>query len=126
MWRRLSPRDHPGVALGLSSLAFTLESLGRAAEALPLLEESLAMRRRLFPGDHPDVAAGLNNLAMTLDSLGRAAEALPFHERAIAMKRRLFRATTRAWHRASTTSPPRSIRWAARLRRFRSSWRRSR
>jgi tetratricopeptide (TPR) repeat protein len=65
--------------------------LGRAAEALPQFEQSLAMRRRLHGGrDHKEVAQSLNNVAWCLLALGRTAEALPQFEMALAMRRRVF------------------------------------
>jgi tetratricopeptide (TPR) repeat protein len=68
-----------------------LESLGRADEALPRVEEGLAMRKRLFGDrDHPEVALSTNNLAACLESLGRAGEALPRYEQALAMMKRLY------------------------------------
>ena len=36
---------------------------GKLAEALPLLEKSLAIRKQVLGDDHPDVAQSCNNIA---------------------------------------------------------------
>ena len=36
---------------------------GKLAEALPLLEKSLAIRKQVLGDDHPKVAESLNNIA---------------------------------------------------------------
>jgi tetratricopeptide (TPR) repeat protein len=91
MDRRLQgDRDHPDVALGLNNVAACLEALGRAGEALPLFDASLAMWTRLVgERDDPGVSRGLNNVAFCLEALGRAGEALPRYEACLAMDRRL-------------------------------------
>jgi tetratricopeptide (TPR) repeat protein len=91
MYQRLVQGDHPRVALSLNNVAYCLQVLGRAAEALPKYEAALAMRERLLKGDHPDVANSLNNVADCLRSLGLAEEALPRYEAALEMYQRLFK-----------------------------------
>jgi tetratricopeptide (TPR) repeat protein/predicted Ser/Thr protein kinase len=82
--------ESPEYATAMQSYALCLNSLGRFTEALPMFNESLAIRRKLHPGDHPDITHSLNNIGFCLDSLGRPDEALPLFEEALAMSRRLF------------------------------------
>jgi tetratricopeptide (TPR) repeat protein len=80
-------------AYWLSSLGIRLCELGRAAEALPVLREAVAIRRELAAagqGRHrADLAKSLLNLDVTLSELGRPAEALPVIEEAVAIRREL-------------------------------------
>ncbi|MFQ5845179.1 MAG: CHAT domain-containing protein, partial [Planctomycetota bacterium] len=78
----------PAVARSLGNLALCLQLLGRAQEARPHHERSLAMLRRLHGDEHHQVATALNNLAFCLDSLGRPDEAKPRYEQAL----RIFQA----------------------------------
>ena len=88
--RQLLARDDPAVLNSVNNVANALESLGRFAKALPLLEEVLAASRRTYPDDHPEVALSLNNLAYCLHSLGRLSDALTYYEEALATQQRRF------------------------------------
>lgn len=87
----LFPGDNSDVAMVINNIASCQNSLGRSHEALPLHEESLAMRRRLTSGvDDLSVAYSLNGLAQCLDTLGRSSEALPKYEEALSIRQRLL------------------------------------
>ncbi len=82
--------DHLDVAKGLGIVGTCLHTLGRDAEALPKLEESLAMLRRLLgKSDDREVAQALGNVAESLGALKRWKDALPKYEESLAMSRRL-------------------------------------
>jgi len=49
----------------LNNIANNYFSLGEPSKALPLLEESLAIRRKTLPPDHPYIALSLKNIATT-------------------------------------------------------------
>jgi serine/threonine protein kinase len=72
--------DHPDVAFALSNLAASIDDNRRA---LPILEESLAMRRRLLGDRHPDVGLSINNLAATLYWMGEVERAVPLLREAL-------------------------------------------
>jgi hypothetical protein len=55
----------------------TYWAAGRTAEAVPLLERTLADRERVLGTDHPDTLTSRNNLAMTHRDPGHTAEAAP-------------------------------------------------
>jgi hypothetical protein len=57
---------------------------GRTAEAIPLLERTLADCERMLGADHPDTLTTRNNLAMAYRAAGRTAEAIPLLERTLA------------------------------------------
>jgi hypothetical protein len=57
---------------------------GRTAEAIPLLERTLADCERVRGGDHPDTLTTRNNLAMAYRAAGRTDEAIPLLERTLA------------------------------------------
>ena len=54
--------DHLDVAIVLTNLASFYQAQLQYQEALPLLEQALAIRERKFGSNHPDVAISLNNL----------------------------------------------------------------
>jgi tetratricopeptide (TPR) repeat protein len=47
---------HPNVAIGINNLARLYEDMGRVAEALPLIEEALAILKTSLGPDHPTTA----------------------------------------------------------------------
>ncbi len=57
---------------------------GRTAEAIPLLERTLADCERVLGTDRPDTMTTRNNLAMAYRAAGRTAEAIPLLERTLA------------------------------------------
>jgi tetratricopeptide (TPR) repeat protein len=62
----------------------------RAAEAIPLLERTLAALERRLGSEHPDAVVTRNNLAVVYQEAGRAAEAIPLFERTLAALQRLL------------------------------------
>lgn len=68
----------------LHNAAMMLTNADRAAEALPLAEESLAIREAHFGRGHPAATPGRSQLALTLRALGRLDEAIALHEATIA------------------------------------------
>src|SRR5918911_1318810 len=79
------PAAELGEALRLNEQAFRLYKEGRYAEAVPLIERSLAIRERAFGPDHPQVAASLNNLAELYLRVGDFVRAEPLYQRALAI-----------------------------------------
>lgn len=67
-----------------NDLATILADSGRAEEARPLYEKSLAVYRGLFGENHPDVATGEANLASLQEDAGDLAGARQGYERALA------------------------------------------
>ncbi len=64
-----------------------LLGLGRAAEALPIAEDTVMRRRRLLGSRHDQLGRSLSVLARALDDLGRTEEALPHISEALAIHR---------------------------------------
>jgi tetratricopeptide (TPR) repeat protein len=77
----------------LESLGVWFSALGRPADALPVTEESVAIRRELAAANPdrylPDLAASLSNLGIWFSELGRPADALPAEQEAVAIRREL-------------------------------------
>ncbi len=71
-------------ATALNEQAMGLHRAGKAAEALPLYKEALALREEALGERHPDYAISLNNLAMLLKDTGDYKSALPLFEKASA------------------------------------------
>jgi tetratricopeptide (TPR) repeat protein len=72
------------------SLAAAYQAAGRAAEAIPLLEQSLAGRERLLGPDHPDTMRSRNNLARAYREAGRITDAIPLVQQTLAARERLL------------------------------------
>ncbi|MEM1183094.1 MAG: tetratricopeptide repeat protein, partial [Acidobacteriota bacterium] len=72
--RQLGPRT-PETAASLQHLASVLYTTGRSAEALPWLEEALAIQREHLDERHPEVTATLSTLASVYARVGRYDEA---------------------------------------------------
>jgi tetratricopeptide (TPR) repeat protein len=68
----------------LHNAAMALTIADRADEALPLAEESLAIRESHFGKGHPATTPGRSQLALTLRALGRIDEAIALQEATIA------------------------------------------
>ncbi len=62
-----------------------LYQAGRYAEAVPLLQQTLAIYEKALGPDHPDVATAVNYLAALYSNQGRYAEAEPLIKRALAI-----------------------------------------
>jgi tetratricopeptide (TPR) repeat protein len=86
--RALGGEDDPLSLLALMGIASTRRMQGRAAEALPLMERSLAGIRRVYGDDHINTAAAYMALGLTQATLGQAEPALANLERALEMMRR--------------------------------------
>ena len=65
-------------------LAATYWDAGRVVEAIPLLEQALAVWERLLGAYHPRTLTLRNNLAAAYRDAGRVVEAIPLYERALA------------------------------------------
>ena len=63
--------DHPDTLTSRNNLATAYQAAGRAAEAIPLHEQTLADRERVLGPDHPDTLASRNNLANAYQEAGR-------------------------------------------------------
>lgn len=63
----------------LHNAAMMLTNTNRAAEALPLAEESLAIREAYFGKGHPAATPGRSQLAITMRELGRYDDAIALH-----------------------------------------------
>ncbi|WP_239489363.1 serine/threonine-protein kinase [Luteitalea sp. TBR-22] len=73
------------LADSLDALGDVRRYAGRPDEAVPPLEEALAIRRRLLPAVHRDVAETYNNLGLVRQAQGRHAEAEALHRTGLAM-----------------------------------------
>jgi tetratricopeptide (TPR) repeat protein len=87
---RVLGADHPDTLMSRNDLAVAYRDAGRSAEAMPLLERTLADRERVLGADHPDTLMSRNNLAMAYQEAGRTAEAIPLHERTLADQERVL------------------------------------
>jgi tetratricopeptide (TPR) repeat protein len=73
-----------------ASLGTAYRDAGRSAEAIPLLESTLAARERVLGPDHLDTMRSRNALANTYRQAGRVAEAIPLIEQILAAQERLL------------------------------------
>jgi eukaryotic-like serine/threonine-protein kinase len=73
-WREVIERrgnsDGPEVRSARANLAVVLQEQGRYAEALPLLESTLATERRVRGDRHASTLTSMSQLAMLLDEMG--------------------------------------------------------
>jgi tetratricopeptide (TPR) repeat protein len=69
----------------LNRRVIELYRAGRYAEAIPLVQQALAIYEKALGPDHPDVATAVNNLALLYDKQDRTAEAEPLYKRALAI-----------------------------------------
>jgi hypothetical protein len=67
-----------------NNLAVAYRGVGRAGEAIPLLERTLADRVRVLGESHPDTLNSRNNLAVAYRAVGRTGEAIPLYEVSLA------------------------------------------
>jgi hypothetical protein len=81
--RMLGP-DDPDTMSARNSLAAAYHAAGRTAEAIPLVQHTLAIRERLLGADHPSTLASRNNLASAYRAIGQPAEAIPLFEKNVA------------------------------------------
>jgi tetratricopeptide (TPR) repeat protein len=87
---RLLGPDHLDTLNARNSLAAAYQATGRAAEAIPLFEQTLVGRVRLLGPDHPDTLTSQHNLAATYDAAGRAVEAIFLFRLTLAARERLL------------------------------------
>ncbi len=87
--RVLGP-DHSDTMNSRNSLAAAYQAAGRAAEAIPLFEQTLVGRQRQLGPNHPDTLTSQNNLAAAYQDAGRAAEAILLFELTLAARERLL------------------------------------
>jgi hypothetical protein len=73
-----------------NNLAGAYREAGRTADAIPLLQQTLAARERLLGAEHPNTLASRNNLASAYRATGRPAEAIPLFEMNVAACQRLL------------------------------------
>ena len=73
-----------------NALAAAYHTAGRIAEAIPLLQQSLAAQVELLGPDFPGALALRNNLASAYRATGRPAEAIPLFEDNVAACERLL------------------------------------
>jgi tetratricopeptide (TPR) repeat protein len=72
----------PRLARSLFHQAQSLAAQGKDSEAIPLLEESAAIKERILGRNHPDVVLVLEHYAAALRKSGRVAEAIAIERRA--------------------------------------------
>lgn len=72
---KLGP-DHPAVLNTMNSLAVALGKSGRVDEAVPLLDETLALEKAKLGPRHPDTLRTMSDVAAVLFEAGRRDEAL--------------------------------------------------
>jgi tetratricopeptide (TPR) repeat protein len=84
------PRSNPEMekALALNQQSLQLSRQGKAAEALPLAQQVLAVFQAHLPADHPNIAVALGNVAQLQMQLAHYDEALPLFQRAAAILER--------------------------------------
>ena len=70
---------------GLNELGALLNLMGKASEAAPLLERTLAIEEKAYGPEHVELAFALNNLAVSRAALGELAAACKLYERALAI-----------------------------------------
>lgn len=84
-------RDQPRVrARLLHTMGRVYGSLGLFDAAMPLIEESLAIRQQLFGERHVEVAASLSALANVLNEQGELERAQELAEKVLAMRQQLL------------------------------------
>ena len=87
---RLLGPDHPDTLNSRNSLAAAYLAAGRVAEAIPLFEQTLAVRRRMLGSDDPETLTSQNNLASAYQDAGRTAEAIRLYELNLEVRERLL------------------------------------
>jgi tetratricopeptide (TPR) repeat protein len=84
---------HPGLAMALTNVANSLDSLERQKESVAPSRETVDIYRQLAirrpAAFNPDLARSLNNLAVILEALGQDQEALPIARESVDIYRLL-------------------------------------
>ena len=87
---RLLGPDHPDTLNSRNSLAAAYLAAGRVADAIPLFEQTLAVRLRILgPGD-PETLTSRNNLASAYQDAGQVAEAIRLYETNLEVREQLL------------------------------------
>jgi serine/threonine protein kinase/tetratricopeptide (TPR) repeat protein len=84
---RIVGRDHPDTLTSMNNLALIYEDAGKFDRALPILEETLALRRSKLGADEPQTITTMNNLASVYEDAGKLDLALRVREEALALCR---------------------------------------
>ena len=87
---RLLGPDHPDTLNSRNSLAAAYLAAGRVAEAIPLFEQTLAVRQRTLGPDDPETLTSQNNLASAYQDAGRVADAIRLYELNLEVRERLL------------------------------------
>ncbi len=87
---RLLGPDHPDTLNSRNSLAAAYLAAGLVAEAIPLFEQTLAVRQRMLGPDDPETLTSQNNLASAYQDAGRTAEAVQLYEQNLEVRERLL------------------------------------
>jgi tetratricopeptide (TPR) repeat protein len=80
----------PEAVLLLHQTGYYLYMRAQYTEALPLLEQTLALREQVLGPEHHAVAASLNNLALLYRARGQYLKALPLLQRALAINEKVY------------------------------------
>ena len=89
--RKRFQRANEDTARTLQSLGKVVDKLGRPAEALPLMQEAVAMQRKLWGAQpYPDLADAINDLGLLELDQGDYRQSEQLFRESIAMKRRLL------------------------------------
>ena len=83
-WKAKLGPDHPDTLTSMNNLAVGYQAAGKLDKALPLFEETLALRKAKLGPDHPDTLTSMNNLASGYQAAGKLDEALPLFEETLA------------------------------------------
>jgi eukaryotic-like serine/threonine-protein kinase len=84
--QQLGP-DHDRTLWSMHNAAISYDALGRYADALKLIEQTVALRKVKLGPDHPDTLDSVSVLAASYNRFGRYAEALKLHEETLALRK---------------------------------------
>ena len=87
---RLLGLDHPDTLNSRNSLAAAYLAAGRVDEAIPLFEQTLAIRQRMLGPDDSETLISQNNLASAYQDAGRVGEAIRLYELNLEARERLL------------------------------------
>ena len=89
-YRSIGDGDDPAIAFMLDMITnHLIDSLKRPEEAMPYLQELVAMQRRMLGDDHPETLDTLKSMGSTLYSMGKFDEADPYYAEYLERNRRL-------------------------------------
>jgi tetratricopeptide (TPR) repeat protein len=89
---RSTPEDRQGYVkrFQLVGRAVALQQRGRFREALPVVEQILAICRKVLGEEHPDTAIGYNSVGYALEAQGKYAAAQEGYLKALAIRRKVL------------------------------------